>query len=462
MTLQPSQVAVDPPWVVLASPGTAAAAGAQRPTRQLYLRLTAVTALVLVVVGLVAALLSFREAEREATVDATQRAVLLCRTVVEPSLEDAVLTGASRSTTRLDTAVRRFVLQDDVVRVKLWDAEGRILYSDEPRLTGSRYVLDGAEKEVLLGRAPPQARVTDLSEPENRFEAGDARLLEVYTQVRTPGGTPLLFETYYSYEGASRRVPQIWRGFALITYSSLALLLLLLLPLFWRLVLRLRRTQEEREMLLVQSAEASTAERRRIATTLHDGVVQDLAGAAFILSGATGTARRAHEPSLVANLERAAEAVRSSIGGLRALLVEIHPPSLAASGLEAVLIDLVEGPLARGVDVRLELPDVTRTRLDRAGERLVFRVAQECLRNALQHAQAQHVTVRLADLDGAVLLSVTDDGAGFAPDQMLQDRQPEQYGLRLMVDAARQAGAELRVRSAPGRGTCWELEVRAP
>jgi len=191
-------------------------------------------------------------------------------------------------------------------------------------------------------------------------------------------------------------------------------------------------------------------------------VVQDLAGTAFVLAGAASSAERAGQGTLVTSLNRASEAVRSSIGGLRSLLVEIYPPSLSATGLDAVLLDLVEGPTTRGLDVQLELPEVSRTRLDRHGERLIFRVAQECLRNVARHAQASHVSVRLTDAGGSMVLSVSDDGIGFDPEQVLHSRRPDQYGLRLMVDAAREAGAVLRVRSAPGQGTCWELKVAAP
>ena len=95
----------------------------------------------------------------------------------------------------------------------------------------------------------------------------------------------------------------------------------------------------------------------------------------------------------------------------------------------------------------------------RDGERLVFRVAQECLRNVARHASAQHVAVRLTDTGGSIVLSVTDDGIGFEPEQVLSSASAEQYGLRLMVDDARETGADLRVRSAPGQGTQWELTV---
>jgi two-component system NarL family sensor kinase len=461
MTLQSPQevTVVDAPWVVLADPRSPLSARSRRPSWWIYARVAALTVVVVVVVAVVAAVLSRQEAQRESAIDATQRAVVIAGTVVQPSIGEDVVTGSPKSTAVLDAAVRRYVLNDAVVRVKLWNADGRIVYSDERRLIGQEYPLDAAERAVLVEGGPPDANVTDLSEPENRYEVGSGKMLEVYSRVTTPAGTPLLFETYFSYDGGNGRVGQIWRGFAYVTYASIALLLLLLLPVIWQLVVRLRKTQEEREMLLVQAAEISTAERRRIAATLHDGVVQDLAGTAFVLSGAATSAEGAGQTPLATSLKRASDAVRSSIGGLRSLLVEIYPPSLSATGLDAVLLDLVEGPTTRGLEVELELPEVSRTPLDRDGERLIFRVAQECLRNVARHAAARHVAVRLQDADGSIVLSVTDDGIGFDPEQVLQNPRPEQYGLRLMVDDARAAAAELRVRSGPGQGTQWELKV---
>jgi signal transduction histidine kinase len=461
MTLQSPQevTVVDAPWVVLADRRSPLSAIVRRPSWWMYARVAALTALVVVVVAVVAAGLSRQEAQRESAIDAAQRAVVIVGTVVQPSINEGVVTGTPGSTDVLDAAIRRYVLIDPVVRVKLWNADGRIVYSDERRLIGQKYNLDAAERAVLLGGGAPDANVSDVSEPENRYEAGSGKLLEVYSRVTTPAGTPLLFETYFSYDGGNGRVGQIWRGFAFVTYASIALLLLLLLPVIWQLVVRLRKTQEEREMLLVQAAEISTAERRRIAATLHDGVVQDLAGTSFVLSSAASSAEGADQTPLATSLKRASEAVRSSIGGLRSLLVEIYPPSLSATGLEAVLLDLVEGPTTRGLEVELELPEVSQTRLDRDGERLVFRVAQECLRNVARHAAARHAAVRLQDNGSSIVLSVSDDGIGFDPEHVLQNPRPDQYGLRLMADDARAAAAELRVRSAPGQGTQWELKV---
>jgi two-component system NarL family sensor kinase len=461
MTLEhPTELAAaTAPWVVLVDGRSSRSGRSQRPSWWVYLQVVALTLVVLAVVGVVAALLSQQEARRESAVDATRRALVFTKTVVQPSIGDDILTATPQSWEVLDGAVREFVLGEEVVRVKLWDADGQILYSDEPRLVGSHFALDEAELAVLQQGAPPSAKVSDLAEPENRYETETGKLLEVYSRVETPGGEPLLFETYYRYDSANSRFGEIWRGLTLVTWSSLALLLVLLLPVIWRLVTRLRRSQEEREALLVRAAETSTAERRRIAETLHDGVVQDLAATSFVLAGAAGSAGQAGQDALATNLSKASEAVRSSIGGLRSLLVEIYPPSLSATGLEAVLVDLVGGPSTRDLDVTLDLPEESRTQLDRDGQRLVFRVAQECLRNVARHASARHVAVRLSDTGRSIVLSVSDDGIGFVPEQVLSSRSPEQYGLRLMVDDARAAGADLRVRSAPGQGTTWELTV---
>lgn len=449
---------LDPPWVVLVEARTSAPT-VVRPHWWVYAQLVGLTLVVLAVVGTVGAVLSSVEARREAVVDATQRARVVTEAVVEPSLRDDVLTGSAASTAVLDQAVRRFVLGDAVVRVKLWSGDGRILYSDERRLMGERYDLSDDERAVLRGDGVPSATVSDLREPENRFEVGHGKLLEVYSRVLTPSGEPLLFETYYRYSSAHSRVGEIWRSLVLVAWSSVTLLLLLLLPVIWPLVRRLRRAQEQREMLLVRAADTSTAERRRIAATLHDGVVQDLAATSFVLAGAAASAGRSGQGPLAADLDSAADAVRASIGGLRSLLVEIYPPSLSATGLEAVLVDLAGSPATRGLEVDLQLPQVSTVRLDRDGERLVFRVVQECLRNVVRHASAQHVTVRLTESGGSIVLGVTDDGIGFDPERVLRGRSADQYGLRLMVEDARQASALLRVRSAPGHGTRWELRV---
>jgi two-component system, NarL family, sensor kinase len=300
--------------------------------------------------------------------------------------------------------------------------------------------------------------VSDLSRSENQFESGD-RLLEVYRPVWSPRGSEMLFEMYAPYDQVGQRAGELWRGFAGVTLSSLLLLVVLVAPILWRLLERLRRAQGQRELLLERAVDASAEERRRIAASLHDGPVQELAATSFAVSGAAARAESAGERSLASELAVAATSVRSSIRSLRSLLVDIYPPSLEEAGLEAALTDLVQSVRGRDLDLRLDLDPAARLRLDPERERLVYRVAQECLRNAAKHAGPCTVAVTLYREDDDVLLDVLDDGAGFAGRPWADAAGQAHFGVRVMTDLASSAGALLQVASAPGRGTHWRLVV---
>jgi signal transduction histidine kinase len=413
------------------------------------------------VLGLVAvsgSLAASRLAEKESVNDAAKNAAVLADLVVQPALTDELAQGDRRARAAFDRVIRTKVLQSGSVRVKIWSANGTVLYSDEPRLVGRTFPL-GEEVRDVFSHPTTRAEVSDLSRPENAFERDQGRLLEVYRPVWTPSGRPLLFETYAPYDGVTSRAGQLWRGFAGITLSSLLLLIVLMLPVVWRLLGRVRDAQRQRERLLERAVEASTDERRRIAGSLHDGVVQELAGASFAVSSAAGRAARAGQPELAALLTDTAATVRRGITGMRSLMVDIYPPSLETSGLAVALEDLVTSLRSRDIHVVLDLaPDPSRD-LDPAKERLVYRVAHECLLNCVRHSLATHLTVRLVSEPGATVLEIADDGVGFDPVETLANPPQGHFGLRVLADLARDAGADLSVATAPGVGTRWRLRV---
>jgi signal transduction histidine kinase len=98
--------------------------------------------------------------------------------------------------------------------------------------------------------------------------------------------------------------------------------------------------------------------------------------------------------------------------------------------------------------------------LDPSTQTLIYRVAQECLRNADRHGQASRATVRIRRRDDRVRLDVIDDGVGFDPAATLASPGEGHFGLRVMRDLATEHGAELAVASQLGVGTQWRLEVR--
>lgn len=268
-----------------------------------------------------------------------------------------------------------------------------------------------------------------------------------------------MMETYSPYSTVDKRAGEVWRDFATITIVSLLVLVLLLLPVLWRLLRWLKRSQAEREALLERAVDASAEERRRIAATLHDGVVQDLAGASLVVSGAAFHAEAEGRHAVAGELRDAASTVRSGITGLRSLLVDIYPPALSASGLEDALGDLVSSVRTRQIAVQLHINYPPSCGIGKDGERLVFRIAQECLRNTVRHASASAVEVRFAPDGDSMVLHVIDDGVGFDARAALEGPSAGHFGLRLMADAAAQNDAELRVASAAGSGTSWQLRV---
>lgn len=414
----------------------------------------ALVVLLLVAVSGVAA--SRRLAEAEAVNDAAKTADLLADAVAQPALSNGLLTGDRNAVAAMDHVVRQHVLGPSIVRVKIWDPTGRILYSDAPVLIGQRFPLGEEERDVL---AHPQTRadVSDLTAPENRLERDRGTLLEVYRPIWTPSGKPVLFEIYVRYDEVTARTGQLWRGFAGVTLTSLLLLVVLLSPILLRLLNRLQRSQAQREALLQHAVEASTQERRRIAGALHDGVVQDLAGASFAVAGAAERAQSLGQPLLADELRLAAGTVRASIGGLRSLLLDIYPPSLANAGLNAALTDLASTLRSRGTAVDCDL--TPESGLDSAQERLVFRVARECLNNIASHAAATDVHVRLERQEKDTVMEISDDGVGFDAADLLAHPTEGHFGLRVLGDVVADAGGELFLSSAPGAGTSWQLRI---
>jgi signal transduction histidine kinase len=94
---------------------------------------------------------------------------------------------------------------------------------------------------------------------------------------------------------------------------------------------------------------------------------------------------------------------------------------------------------------------------DPARDRELLRIAQEALNNAIRHARASHVTLRLHSDNGTVLLEVVDDGIGFDP--QARELRAAHLGLTSMEERAQRLGARLAIDSAPGAGTTVRVEA---
>jgi signal transduction histidine kinase len=208
---------------------------------------------------------------------------------------------------------------------------------------------------------------------------------------------------------------------------------------------------KEREALLQQAIDASDAERKRIASDLHDGVVQTLAGLAFSLA-ARGSGKSA-DPLM----NEAADTLRSSVTDLRTLMIEIAPPDLAVNGIDSALRKLLEPLPAKGIEVEVDAASATHLPADKTS--LVFRVAQEAIRNVVNHSQATKVITTLRYTDGKVTLQVEDNGKGFSAADRSRRRDEGHVGLSLLNNAVEASSGRLSLDSEPGRGTSLMLEL---
>jgi signal transduction histidine kinase len=210
--------------------------------------------------------------------EAEDEAQLAANVIVGPRVTPELLRGDHRALAELDRAVRQRMQTGRLRRVKVWTPDGRIAYSDEPRLIGRRFPLERDEKR-LLARGGVTSELSRLDKPENRFERGHDRLVEVYTRVKASAGIPVLYESYRDFESIAASSRALWSAILPPLLVGLALLELANLAVAAWLIRYQRRRDQQRAALLQNALDASDRERKRIVGELHDGVVQDLTGA---------------------------------------------------------------------------------------------------------------------------------------------------------------------------------------
>jgi signal transduction histidine kinase len=212
-----------------------------------------------------------------------------------------------------------------------------------------------------------------------------------------------------------------------------------------RLSRELQRQLDEVRASRARIVEAGDAERRRIERDLHDGVQQRLLALALSLRRAGSQATG--DPALAADaLSRGADEALGVVADVRELAQGIHPAVLTEAGLPAALRALAD---RSPVPVALEL-DLDGTSAPGPIETAYF-VASEALANVVKHASASSVRLSASAREGAIHISIEDDGRGGA--------DPGGAGLRGLDDRLAAVGGTLIVSDRPGGGTLVSASV---
>ena len=213
-----------------------------------------------------------------------------------------------------------------------------------------------------------------------------------------------------------------------------------------------RRKRLERELL-----EASDREQRRIGRDLHDGLGQHLTALELYVQGLVEEFQSL-SPAAAKSLRELARQLRATVTQTRQLSHGLSPVALEQEGLMDALRELAESTrsLAR-TDCALECGKPVLLWDSHVATHL-YRIAQEAVNNALKHGQAGQIRIRLSRVRGRVRLEILDNGHGF----LTRTGDGSGIGLRVMHYRAGLIGAELQVKSAPGRGTRVICTIATP
>lgn len=206
---------------------------------------------------------------------------------------------------------------------------------------------------------------------------------------------------------------------------------------------RVRALLEVRRQLVAEAMAADERHNREVAENLHDGPLQTLLAARMEVD-----LLRDSRPDRA--LDTVYDALQDTAAMLRSTVTELHPQVLAQLGLAPAIRELLRQFESRGdYAVTADLQDVGKP----ASQALLHRAARELLTNIHKHARAMNVGVTLRHSGDRIVLTVSDDGAGFDPAVIETRLQEGHIGLGSLLARFEAMGGAIRIDSAPGRGT---------
>ena len=365
-------------------------------------------------------------------------------------------------------------LRRKVVRFKLWDPDGTILYSSDSAQLGRRFVVDGLLAAAFAGTV--QSRISNLGDSDNAPEREHwSELLEVYVPLRTAanGKVNTVAEFYHSTENLSRDIRAAKRhSWALVAVATAAMYLLLLGMVrradttivdqqrdLSRQLQQLRTTVAENEEMRGQLRDAvarTTALNEqflhRVAADLHDGPAQEIALALMRLEvlGEARYGEGARNGDTSHDFETIYRALNASLAELRNMASGLGIPKIADLSLADTIRRAVR-------DFEDKSETMVQSEVDDALEDAplairitVYRLVQESLTNGWRHARGAAQRVRAQCAGGQALIEVADQGPGFVPQAAFESGR---LGLAFMRERVRMLGGMFEIASEPGCGT---------
>lgn len=414
--------------------------------------LGSLVALIILAVG--TAIVGGRVAERQALREARYRAALLAQRVAAPLVDDALRRRDPAAMTRIDGVLRERIRDGSLRHIKLWAADGTVLWADEEQLVGRTYAMPDDVRE-LFGTQEASAEVSTLDRAENSLERDERELLEVYAGAHDADGRPVVFEAYLPLDDLHRDEIAIVSGVLVVGLGGLLLFQAAVLPIAVRLARRVERAQAERSKMMRHALDASELERRRIAQELHDGVIQDMAGICFALPTVE---RQLRDDDGGVEARRTIRSVTSLVhkdaNALRSMLIDLLPPDLGGAGFAMALEDIAGDAQEHGVAVQVDVDPALD--VPPAAATLAYRVVREGMRNVVKHAAASSAVVRVRQGASSLEVVVSDDGSGLDPTKRVE---PGHLGLQLLGNTVADFGGKVELGPGTDGGTVLRATI---
>jgi signal transduction histidine kinase len=395
--------------------------------------------------------------------------------VQEMSRDNALAPSSIKS---LDGLMGSRSLKRHIVSIKIWRADGTVVYSTDKSITNRKFPMDEIA-EALKGKVVTD--LEDLSQEENEFERTlNVPLYEIYAPLREfhSGKIIAVGEFYEKAESLEQEINRVRQQVWMVVGAATLAMLILLFFLVWRgdkiiqrqqVALRLRLLEQTRlhvsNAALQRKMTTATQEfsrineltLRRIGADLHDGPAQLLTLILIRLDDLAENCASVDQESMETIRGAATDALREVRDLSRGLaLPEINDLTL----LEELQLVAKRHEQRTGTKVELKLgslPDAATLPL----KLCLYRFVQETLNNAYRHARGKGQVVSGNHLNGKLLVTVKDDGPGMAPDALVVDTHGRTRlglaGLRYRVESL---GGQFSIDSSPGKGTSVNAQFK--
>ena len=404
---------------------------------------------------------------------------LYMNSFLAPNLQE--LSDSSSLTPGHIMVLSRVLAQADlgrqIVTFKVWDHQGRVLYSSNPDLIGKVFPID--EDLAAAWQGNVAANISNLQGAENVDERKKySQLLQIYSPVRLNGTDQIIAvaELYQKVDALQADILTAqWHTWLAVGLTMLLIYLALVVfvrrtsDTIGRQEIELRQQVERLTELLAQNGElrervqrasanaAAGNERflRRISAELHDGPVQELGAALLRMDRVVGQdqASLANIPNNIyqEQLPAIQTSLQNAIQEVRALASGLGLPQLEGLRLDEVLRRVVNSHERRtGTKVKLTTSNLPE-QAELSVKITVYRIVQEALNNAFRHAGGAGQEVSAKSEAGRIHIEVSDQGPGFDVDQSID--WEEHLGLAGMRERVESLGVTFTVESKIGQGS---------